>query len=74
MVNEEAREKPVHAAFKELNVAAGQDVRVIRTSGDIASGEHWKELEPVKSEENGLSTVLAPSSVTTFILPLENGQ
>ncbi|MBQ6678943.1 MAG: hypothetical protein IJM76_02880 [Lachnospiraceae bacterium] len=74
MVNEEAREKPVHAAFKELNVAAGQDVRVIRTSGDIASGEHWKELEPVKSEENGLSTVLAPSSVTTFILPLADGQ
>ena len=51
------------------SVAAGSEVRVIRTSGSMNSGEHWTELPALAAEKDGFTALLAPYSVTTFLIP-----
>ena len=46
----------------------GAPVRVIRTSGSMEEGEHWKELEPLALSGGSLEAELAPYSVTTFVV------
>lgn len=46
----------------------GDKVEVIRTSGDINSGENWKNLSPISTSNNGFSASLLANSVTTFIV------
>ena len=69
-VNQEETEKTACldvAAFGNV-FPAGSPVRIIRTSGSIASGEHWAELPEQALEEGGLTVSLAPHSVTTFLI------
>ena len=70
-VNTESAEKPARVDLSAYGdaVAAGSEVRVIRTSGSMDSGEHWTELPVLKTEEGGFSARLAPFSVTTFLIP-----
>ncbi len=46
----------------------GTKVQVIRTSGDVQSGENWKELTPITASNSGVSATLKGHSVTTFII------
>lgn len=46
----------------------GSPVRVIRTSGSMARGEHWAELPPLSVTGRNVSASLAPHSITTFIV------
>ena len=45
-------------------------VRQIRTAGQFADGEHWAETDLGKIKEKKLEAVLAPNSVTTFVISL----
>ena len=45
------------------------EVQVIRTSGTMADGEHWAELPALGVDGDGFTAVLAPYSVTTFLVP-----
>ncbi len=47
----------------------GDSVRVIRTSGSMADGEHWAELDPIYTYDKGFVAELKANSVTTFIVP-----
>ena len=70
LINREETEQRVWldlSAFGE-QFPAGCRVRSIRTSGSVALGEHWNELAETETADGGLGTVLAPYSVTTFII------
>lgn len=43
-------------------------VRTVRTSGDILSGEHWKEIEGSRVSRGKLHAELDPNSVTTYVI------
>ncbi len=60
-------ERALRADLTFLGGAAGE-VAVVRTSGSMAEGEHWTELDPLTADGNGFDAVLAPASVTTFII------
>ncbi len=72
--NEEEQERGARidlAAFGE-QFPPGSRVRLIRTSGSMAEGEHWRELPENRTEEGGLSLPLPPHSVTTCLISAEN--
>ena len=46
----------------------GNNVRVIRTSGSVSTGEKWAELEPIIPSGNGFNAKLKANSVTTYIV------
>ena len=46
----------------------GKTAQQIRTSGSLADGEHWAQLEDIKMDKTGLFTSLKANSVTTFII------
>ena len=48
--------------------AVSGPVEAVRTSGSMENGEHWQELEPLEADGRGFDAVLAPASVTTFII------
>lgn len=48
--------------------SVGAKVEVIRTSGDLETGENWAELEPLVAEDKGFNAVLKGNSVTTYIV------
>ncbi len=43
-------------------------VKVVRTSGDMKTGENWKLNQPLSCSNGGFQAELAPNSVTTFIV------
>jgi len=43
-------------------------VKVVRTSGDMKTGENWKVNPSMFGSNNGFQAELAPNSVTTFIV------
>lgn len=43
-------------------------VKVVRTSGDMKTGENWKLNQPLPASNAGFQAQLAPNSVTTFIV------
>ena len=70
IVNQEEDEK---TAFLDLSsfgdtFPPGSRVRAIRTSGSMMEGEHWAELTETATEGDGCTVVLAPYSVTTFLI------
>jgi len=69
-VNTGSTEKPARVDLSAYGdaVAAGSEVRVIRTSGSMDSGEHWTELPALETEKGGFTARLAPYSVTTFLI------
>jgi len=48
--------------------SVGYNVRVIRTSGSINNGEHWKELPSLIPYGLGFNAELKANSITTFIV------
>ena len=48
--------------------SVGKNVRIIRTSGDMETGENWAELEPVETIGKSFRAVMKAYSVTTYIL------
>ena len=70
LYNKEEQEKSACLDLSAFGGAfpAGSRVRVIRTSGSIARGEHWAELPDLTLEEDGLTVQLAPYSVTTYVI------
>ena len=46
----------------------GNSVHVIRTSGSMANGENWKNVGDIATNGNGFKAVLAPLSITTYIV------
>lgn len=52
------------SSFKTIGKTAQQ----IRTSGSLADGEHWAQLEDIKLDKTGLFAPLKANSVTTFII------
>lgn len=49
-------------------VLDGASVEVIRTSGDMESGEKWAVLEPLTVSDSLLEVELKENSVTTFVI------
>lgn len=43
-------------------------VEVVRTSGDMATGENWKKLDYIAAGNDGFQAELLPNSITTFIV------
>ena len=48
--------------------SVGYNVKVIRTSGSMADGEHWTELPPIVPYGLGFNAELKANSITTFIV------
>ena len=46
----------------------GDSVQVIRTSGTMSNGEHWKDVGNIATNGEGFTATLAPLSITTYIL------
>ena len=46
----------------------GATVKAVRTSGDMATGENWKELEPLTTYGKGFTATLKANSITTYIV------
>jgi hypothetical protein len=53
--------------FQNLQVSDGT-VEVIRTSGDLETGENLAQLDDLKADSNGFAVTLAPNSITTFVV------
>ena len=70
VINTGDAERPVRVDLSRFGdaVAPGTPVRVIRTSGSMESGEHWASLPDLAADEGGFSAVLAPWSVTTYLI------
>lgn len=66
-VNTSSTNREVNYDLSQFD-SIGSNVQVIRTSGDVQSGENWKEFSPVSTNSSGFSTSLLANSVTTFII------
>ncbi|MCH5210307.1 MAG: discoidin domain-containing protein [Oscillospiraceae bacterium] len=66
-INTSASDKDYIFNLSNMPVS-GYSARVIRTSGDLETGENWAELEPISVQNRQLSTSLKGNSVTTFII------
>ena len=66
--NTTAQEKSMTFDLSDFKVKG--KVRQIRTAGQFADGEHWAETDLGKIKEKKLEAVLAPNSVTTFVISL----
>lgn len=48
--------------------STGNKAEVVRTSGDVYSGENWASVAPAAVNDKHLNVSLIPNSVTTFII------
>ncbi len=46
----------------------GSSVKVIRTSGDMETGENWATLDPISTDGNSFTATLKANSITTFVI------
>jgi len=65
-VNLTAQEQPLALTFDGIRIKG--TVEQIRTSGDKATGEHWNQSRSARVKGESFDTVLAPNSVTTFLI------
>ena len=66
-INPKAKERRRNYIFEHINLE-GRSVRAVRTSGSLAQGEHWAEVDSFTAEGNCLCAKLEPNSITTFII------
>ena len=59
--------KPLRVDLSAFGPVSGP-VAAVRTSGSMKNGEHWQRLDPLEADGTGFDAVLAPSSVTTFVI------
>lgn len=61
-----------HAGHVQLDLTGfarvGAQAQVIRTSGSMAEGEHWAELDPIALEGKMLKAELKANSITTLVI------
>ena len=68
-VNDTAEEKHVKYAIEGFDILKGGSVTETRTSGSLASGEHWSSKpNAAKLYKSGFSADLEPNSVTTYVV------
>ena len=65
-VNAEGR-KALRVDLSAFGPVSGP-VAAVRTSGSMKNGEHWQQLDPLEADGTGFDAVLAPNSVTTFVI------
>lgn len=65
--NTNAKDKTCDFDLSQFS-AVGSSVQVIRTSGDMATGEKWAQLEPITTYGKGFEAVLKANSITTYIV------
>lgn len=66
-LNTKAADDEIRIDFTGISVA-GKAAKAIRTSGDIASGEHWADADEIALSGNSLSAALKGNSITTFVI------
>jgi len=66
-VNDGSSAKQLNFDLSEFG-SIGDKVQVIRTSGSMANGEHWKDVGNIATNANGFSAELKAQSVTTYII------
>lgn len=69
-VNDRSKKRKISLDLSEFSPE--KSCQVIRTSGSLSEGEHWKELEAHKVTDNVLEATLEPFSITTFIITTNN--
>jgi O-glycosyl hydrolase len=65
-VNDKKEDKSF--AFDIKGFDTNGNVKVIRTSGSIANGEHWDEVDNFMLDNNGIIYTLPAFSITTFVI------
>ncbi|MBQ3890659.1 MAG: hypothetical protein II740_04815, partial [Lachnospiraceae bacterium] len=55
-------------AFDIKGFDTNGNVKVIRTSGSIANGEHWDEVDNFIVDNTGIIYTLPAFSITTFVI------
>jgi len=60
--------EPKEVEFNTEGLKLKGQARQIRTSGQFADGEHWAESQLPKVSGSILKVILAPNSVTTFVV------
>ena len=66
-INTKAQDENINIDFHTF-LREMRNVSVIRTSGNIESGEHWNELPSFAAEGNEFTYTLKGNSVTTFLI------
>ena len=67
-VNKDADAKTANIPLGGFEWKDGITASVIRTSGDMATGENWAELPAVDVGAEGLSVTLKEFSITTYVI------
>lgn len=67
LINAKAKENEATVDLRRLS-SPGSSARVIRTSGSMAQGEHWAQLEDLAVTDGRILTTLAPYSITTLVV------
>lgn len=66
-VNPKAKMRKRNYIFEHISLE-GKAVKAVRTSGSLADGEHWTEVDAFTAQGNCLCAKLLPNSITTFII------
>ncbi len=66
-INPKARTRTRNYIFEHTSLQ-GKSVTAVRTSGSLAEGEHWAEVDSFTAKGNCLCAKLIPNSITTFII------
>ncbi len=66
-INPKAKMRRRNYIFENIPLD-GKTVKAVRTSGGIADGEHWSEVETFSAVGNCLCAKLEPCSITTYII------
>lgn len=67
-INKDADAKIANITLDGFVWEEGTKASVIRTSGDMATGENWAELPAVEVGAEGLSVTLKEFSITTYVI------
>ena len=66
-VNSSDKEDKVSFSFTDTTIT-GKTVSLIRTSGSINDGEHWRNVGTYTSQSNSIEISLKENSITTITI------
>lgn len=66
-LNTAASCRDISVEFDGISIK-GKTAKLIRTSGDIKSGEHWAEIDEISLSQNRITAKLKGNSITTFVI------
>jgi hypothetical protein len=70
IINAEKTDVPCEIDIHEFE-RENVKVKMVRTSGDVETGENWKELEETESVSGKINVVLKKESITTYLVKCE---